>query len=86
MKKKTPVNPNIKEIFVNINFDGVHVKYGEKVDITNEKDVEKKRLKIIQQIIKDVSEPSFAQLIDTAQAELYEKRIKRGNESKKSKT
>lgn len=82
MKKVT--NTNVKELFININFDGVHRKYSEKTDITNENKVAKAKLKIIQQIIKDVSADEFLDLIDTAQFDLAEKRIEQnvGNRKK----
>lgn len=82
MKKVT--NTNVKELFININFDGVHKKYSEKADITNENKVAKAKLKIIQQIIKDVSADEFLDLIDTAQFDLAEKRIEQnvGNRKK----
>jgi sulfate adenylyltransferase subunit 1 (EFTu-like GTPase family) len=64
------INTNVKEIFVNIDIDGMHKKYKKKVDITDVKAIEKARDEIIEQIYNDVKKGEFRNLIDTATSEI----------------
>jgi hypothetical protein len=60
----------VKEIFVNVDIDGMHKKYAKKVDITDRVAVEKARDAIIEQIYNDVKKGEFRNLIDTAASEI----------------